>query len=110
MYKKQTDPRRNAEPKPFNYFSGRQPDDRHWITRLKEALKKINQRITDEDINNIWQMYSCTNGNLKRWLQDDTLLSRINKEPVTHADMESIRQTIRKISDTAIKQVIIDAR
>ena len=113
MYQKkpQTNPRYgNTDAKTFQY-NGKMPDDRHWLSRIKETLKRSNLWINDEDVNNLWFIYSLTNGNLKRWLQDDTLLDKLKKEPATfHTDMESVKQTVRKVSESAIRQIIVDAR
>jgi len=92
-------------------LNGYLPDDKHWITRLKESSKKETVRLNDEDINNIWFMYSATGGQFKRWLSDGVLMEKIRKEPVGHQDqLESVKVTIRKISDAPLKQHIISAR
>jgi hypothetical protein len=94
--------------------NGQQPqhghDERHWILKLREASRKTGGGLNDEDVNNIWVLYSATNGMLRRWLGDGVLLDRLRKEHIDYVDMESLRATARKISEAPLKQMVIEAR
>jgi hypothetical protein len=99
-------PRPQNEKQSYPYAS-----DRHWITRLKELSRKETIWLNDEDIGNIWFLYSSTNGLFRRWLSDGTLLDRLRREQGSYHDMESVKCTVRKISDNpGLKKIVTDAR
>jgi len=91
---------------------GHYPDsDQHWITKIKDHLRKQSLWVSDEDISNIWVLYSATSGNLRKWLQNDVLTQKFLKETHgMHIDTESVRQTVRKISEPAIRQAVLSIR
>lgn len=95
----------------YNKNNNQLQEKRHWITRLKEFSKKESITFNDEDISNIWFMYSFTNGMFKKWLNEGTLLDRLRKEQGSmYHNMESVKSTTKKIiENSGLKKIVSDA-